>query len=342
MKCAVHTSNDVVGYCTDCGVFGCDECLNDEARGEKRCTKCAKAQAAAAGQRGKGIVSRLLGEKKPSKPNKKRASFGRSSVARKSRGGRKLIVHFRDDRIVKGSTYKLDPHSLGFHLVPLEPVDGQDRLHVNFADVKAIHIVRDFDGEFDPTSSAATETPTEGQDVRVAFGDGKIIEGQTLHRFDPTCRRFFIAPKETDGNHISILVERSALKGIEMEGFKEGVFAAEEGAPDAGEGGKKGTGRAPLSQSETMGDLYFSMKNYDSALAEYEKVSKDYPNDKRLNLKISVCNFNRGVNFVKARKYDEARSEFEKIAKDDPIYGKAKKKIRKIEKILKDAEKIGS
>lgn len=338
MKCPVHSDKDVVGYCTDCGVFGCNVCLIESEKGGSRCVKCREAEAAAARQSGPGIVSKLFGEKKTSKAQAKRSSFGRSSVARKPRGGRKLVVHFKDGRVIKGSTYKLDPRSLGFHLVPMEPVEGQDRIHVNFSDVKAIHIVRDFGGDFDPADAAA-EAPAEGQEVKVAFRDGKIIEGRTLHRFDPACHRFFIVPKDSDGNNISILVERSALEGIEMEGFKAGSFAEEE--VSLGEGGKKKGDRAPLSQDESMGDLYFSMKNYDAALVEYEKVKKEYPNDKRLNLKISVCNFNRGVNFVKSRRYEEAKAEFEKIDKDDPVYSKARKKIRKIDKILKDAEKIG-
>jgi len=339
MKCPVHADRDVVGYCVDCGVFGCDKCLVDEKKGENRCANCRKAQAASAHKGGHGIASKLFGEKKTAKAKTRRPSFGRSSVARKPRGGRKLVVHFKDTKVIKGSTYKLDPASLGFHLVPLDQVEGQDRIHVSFSDITAIHIVRDFEGEFDPLEDV-TETPAEGQEVKVAFRDGKVIEGRTLHRFDPACRRFFMVPKDRDGNNISILVERSALKGIEMEGFKEGLFAEEE-TLEISEGAKKRTDRAPLSQDESMGDLYFSMKNYDNALAEYEKVKKDYPNDKRLNLKISVCNYNRGVNFVKSRKYEEAKVEFEKIDKDDPVYGKARKKIRKIDKILKDTEKIG-
>ena len=73
----------------------------------------------------------------------------------------------------------------------------------------------------------------------------------------------------------------------------------------------------------------------------YERVKKEYPSDKRLALKISVCNFNRGVNFIKSRKYLEAKAEFEKIGEDDPIYEKAKRKMRKIEKILKEVESMG-
>jgi DNA-directed RNA polymerase subunit H (RpoH/RPB5) len=48
------------------------------------------------------------------------------------------------------------------------------------------------------------------------------------------------------------------------------------------------------------------------------------------------------VNFIKSRKYKEAKTEFEKIGEDDPIYDKAKKKIRKIEKILKEVRTMGA
>ena len=180
----------------------------------------------------------------------------------------------------------------------------------------------------------------DGQDVRVAFQDGEILEGQTLHRFNVACKRFFIVPKEGDSNNVSILIERGALKGLEIEGHREGSFAEDEEVLSVEETEKKG--RAPLSQNESMGDLYFSMKNYDAALIEYEKVREEYPHDKRLSLKISVCNFNRGVNFIKSRKYAEAKAEFEKIGEGDPIYGKDKKKIRKIDKILKEVQSMGA
>ena len=338
MKCSVHTEKDVVGYCTDCGAFGCDECLVVIAKGDNLCGNCQKARARGRKAAKHGIVSKFLGEKKTPPPGSERPVFSRSSVAAKARTGRKLVVHYKDKTIIKGTTYKLDLQTLGFYLVPLELVDGKDRVQVNFSDLKAIHFVRDFEGNTD-SAEFEQEFPLEGQDVRVAFRDGEIVEGHTMHRFDPACRHFFMIPK--DGNSISILVERSALKGIDMEGFREGIFSEEEGALEVSEDDKKKAGRAPLSQNESMGDLYFSMKNYDSALTEYEKVREEYPNDKRLKLKISVCNFNRGVNFVKSRKYREAKTEFGKIDKDDPIYAKAKKKIRKIDKILKDVESIG-
>ncbi len=338
MKCSVHTSRDVVGYCEDCGAFGCDQCLSSRDGGvDNLCAECRKKKDAARGQRGGGIVSRLLGEKKSPKQRSGGATFARSSVARKSRTGRMLEVHFRDGSIVKGSTYKLDVKAIGFHLVPIEPVDGKDRLHVNFADLKAIHIVSDFDGG-SASSQPSREVSSEGQEIKVAFPDGRIIEGRTLHRFDPSCQRFFIAPTEGGGGSISILVERSALDGIEMEGFKEGVFAV---SAEGGESQRKPGEKAPLSQNESMGDLYFSMKNYDNALAEYEKVRGEFPYDKRLGMKIAVCNFNRGVNFVKSRRYAEAKIEFEKVSEDDPVFSKARRKIKKIDKILKDAEKIG-
>jgi hypothetical protein len=340
MKCPVHSDRDVVGYCTDCGAFGCDRCLSPKASGDSLCQKCEKARGAAVKTGKKGLVSKLLGDKKtPTPAAARRSPPGRASVARKAGTSRKLVISFRNKKIVKGMTYKLDPHSLGFYLVPLEPQGDEERMYVHFSDLKAIYFVRDFEGKFD-SSEAVQDYPAEGQEARVAFEDGEIIEGRTLHHFDPACLRFFLAPKENRGNNISVLVERSALKGLEIGDYKEGFFAEEEEVLNVTATGKKG--RAPLSQNESMGDLYFSMKNYDAALSEYEKVRQEYAHDKRLGLKISVCNFNRGVNFIKSRRYLEAKAEFEKIGEDDPIYEKAKKKIRKIEKILKEVESMGT
>ncbi|RJP70768.1 MAG: hypothetical protein C4532_08785 [Candidatus Abyssobacteria bacterium SURF_17] len=340
MKCPVHSDKDVVGYCVECGAFGCDRCLKAIGKGESLCQKCVKAREADARGGKAGIVSKLLGDsrKRPTPPGASAAS-GRARVAQKTGTGRKLVIHYRQGKVVKGVTYKLDVNSLGFYLIPVEPTAEQERIYVHFSDLKAIYFVRDFEGKLD-SSGAILERSTEGQETRIAFDDGEIIEGWTMHHFDPSCQRFFMVPKENNGNNISILVERSALKGLEVGEFRQGSFSEEtelSGLPQA-----QTKGRAPLSQGESMGDLYFSMKNYDAALAEYEKVKKDYPHDKRLALKISVCNFNRGVSFIKSRKYLEAKAEFEKIAEDDPIYGNAKKKIRKIDKILKEVQKMGT
>jgi hypothetical protein len=339
MKCPVHSDRDVVGYCIDCGAFGCDHCLTPKGKGENLCQKCAKTREAAAPGTKSGLVSRLLGDRKRPTPPGTGLQSGRARVAQRTGTSRKLVLHYKNKKVMKGVTYKLDMNSLGFYLVPVEPMGEQERIYVHFSDLKAIYFVRDFEGKFDP-SQAVQERSAEGQDVRIAFEDGEIIEGWTIHHFDPSCQRFFMFPKEDKGNNISILVERSALKGLEVEQFRQGFFAEEGEVLGVPETVKKG--RAPLSQGESMGDLYFSMKNYDAALVEYEKVKKDYPHDKRLALKISVCNFNRGVSFIKSRKYLEAKAEFEKIAEDDPIYDNAKKKIRKIEKILKEVQKMGT
>ncbi|RJP22229.1 MAG: hypothetical protein C4520_08500 [Candidatus Abyssobacteria bacterium SURF_5] len=337
MKCPVHSEKDVVGYCMDCGVFGCEICLTDTGKGERICGKCGKVRHAAdRGDEKKGFLSKLLGEKKktpvPATP------AGRSSVARRAGTSRKLVVYFKNKRILKGTTYKLDIQSPGFFLIPTEPTEQQERIFVHFSDLKAIHSVRDFEGKSDPHADEP-ETPADGNAVKAAFADGEIVEGRTIHHFDPACQRFFIVPNDSKGNILSILVERSALKGLEIGDYKHGSFAEEEEALGLLEPEKKG--RAPLSQNESMGDLYFSMKNYDAALTEYEKVRKDFPDDRRLALKISICNFNRGVNFIKSRKYLEAKAEFEKIGEDDPIYEKARKKTKKIEKILREAQRMG-
>lgn len=339
MKCPVHSDKDVVGYCVECGAFGCDTCLIPRGKGDNLCQKCLKT-VEGSGRGQKGLGAKLLGDKKTPKPASRKPTFQRSSVVRKGAGGggRKLIVKFRDNRELKGTTYKLDTKQLGFHFVPLDPAEESDRIFVYFSDVKMISFVRSLEGRPDPGGKAA-EQGGDGPEVKLAFPGNEIIEGHLLHRFDGSAQRFFMAPKQDDGNLISILVERAALSGMEMEGYKEGIFTEESEEIAAQDAAKKG--RAPLSQNESMGDLYFSMKNYDSALAEYEKVQKEYPSDKRLKLKMSVCYFNRGVNFIKSRKYTEAKVEFEKIDEDDPIYGKAKKKIRKIEKILKEVQSMG-
>lgn len=337
MKCPVHSDKDVVGYCAECGVFGCSVCLVDTGKGERLCAKCEKARRTThPGEDKKGILSRFRGEKKKSPLPGPQA--GRPTTGRRASTSRKLIVHFRNKKILKGSTYKLDPQAPGFFLIPVEPVGEQQRVFVHFTDLKAICSVRDFEGRHSQ-QNAEQEQSGEGTAAKITFTDGELVEGRTLHHFDPTCQRFFIIPNDPQGNILSMLVERSALKGLEIGDYKEGTFSEDEEALGLLDTEKRG--RAPLSQNESMGDLYFSMKNYDAALTEYEKVRKDFPEDRRLALKISICNFNRGVNFIKSRKYLEAKAEFEKIGEDDPIYDKARKKTRKIEKILREAQKMG-
>ncbi len=336
MKCPVHSDKDVIGYCIDCGVFGCNTCLTDRGKGERICSKCEKARGSATkGEEKKGFLRKLIGEKKPASTT---ATTSRSTVPRRAATTRKLVVYFKNKKVLKGTTYKLDIQSPGFYLIPLEPGSQEGRVFVYFSDLKSIHYVRNLEGRVE-AQEAEQESTSEGSTVKAAFEDGETVEGRTMHHFDPSCQRFFLIPDDSKGNIMSMLIERSALKGLEVGDYRQGVFVEEDESLTVLDTAKQG--RAPLSQNESMGDLYFSMKNYDAALTEYEKVKKDFPNDRRLSLKISICNFNRGVNFIKSRKYLEAKAEFEKIGEDDPIYDKARKKTKKIEKILREAQKMG-
>lgn len=311
MKCPHHSRNEVVGYCSVCGAFGCQECIHDH-EGELYCEKHFRP-----------IAKKIEEEKK-------------RETKRKRHARQRLVVRYKDGHVLRGVCYALNIRDTGFHL---DIVDDEENVtnkteQVRFSDIKAVFYVKSFDGKFDRHHRYAEWTP-QGSEIVVEFEDGEVVRGFSLHSHDESSDRFHLIPKEQSGNNISVLVERSAVAGVySPEEYKRKIEEQRQAQKKVA-----GSESVDLSQEETMGDFYFETRNYDAALEQYRIAAHNFPASGRIKKKIVLATYNVGVQHIKRHQYEQALEAMEKVLEMDAHNHHATKKIIQLKRIL-DKQKL--
>lgn len=316
MKCPNHLTRNVAGYCCVCGSFYCDDCLTHH-EGNVYCRKHYRP-----------IAAKLEEER-------------RRAESRKRHARHSLVVHFRDGRKAQGVCHAMNIRESGFHLECEDDnhVATGETQRVRFAEIKCVCNVKSYGGKFDPQEGYQEYTPG-GSEVVVEFQDGEIMEGATLHAYDPDQPRFYLIPNDSNSNNINVLVEHAATANVytrEEWDRKKAEEAeqrrAQKAAPVAP------AEAAELSQEETMGDFYFEQHNYAAALEQYNIASDKFPGSGRLRKKRLVATVNVGINFMKKRDYPKALTWMEKALEIDPENPHAKKKAKQLRKVIEKTEK---
>lgn len=126
----------------------------------------------------------------------------------------KLVIHYADGRIVKGNTYKLDPAARGFYLIPVNPLPGKLEVYINFADLKGVFYVKDFEGRH-KVKEVVEEYVPEGHEITVELADGEIIKGFAFD-YDEDSPRLIVDIPDAKDNNYAVLVERANAKKITL------------------------------------------------------------------------------------------------------------------------------
>lgn len=266
--------------------------------------------------------------------------------ARKRQARQRLVVRYKDGTLEKGVSFAINPKEGGFHLDRVDDrgVTTDESIHVNFTDVKAVFYVKRFEGlkrgaahsQDDHHHHQHRNDPTfEGSEVVVVFFDGEVIEGHTMHAYNPEERRFFLIPEDEDTNNVTILVEQSAVSGVYTPTEYEAKLAADKEARRR----KAKESNSSLSQEETMGDFYFETRNYSAALEQYLIAQRSNPESSRLQKKVVLSKFNIGVQHIKRRDYPKALEFMEEVLKFSPNNASALKKADQLRKIIKKEKK---
>jgi hypothetical protein len=121
----------------------------------------------------------------------------------------KVVVKFKDKKLLKGTTSDFFPNKNQFHL---KIQDGQI-LDVQVEDLKAIFFVKDYDGNKDRKKSYEDELTGTGRKMQVDFSDGETIIGYTLG-YSPDRQGFYLTPADEGGNNIRIFVVKSATNNV--------------------------------------------------------------------------------------------------------------------------------
>lgn len=126
----------------------------------------------------------------------------------------KVVAHFIDHSIVKGTSADVDPNRPLCHIQTPE----RQTVEVDLTQVKALYFVKDFDGrpEYDETHVPASgDARLHGsRQVELVFGDGEKLGG-LMNRYPPNRPFFFVLPMDPASNNIRILVNREAVAHIQ-------------------------------------------------------------------------------------------------------------------------------
>ena len=117
----------------------------------------------------------------------------------------KVVVKFKDNKLLKGTTSDFFPNKNQFHL---NLSDGEI-LEITVEDLKAIYFVKDYDGNKDRKKSYTDEITGTGRKMKVDFTDGESIIGFTLG-YSPERTGFYFTPADAGGNNLRIFVVKSA------------------------------------------------------------------------------------------------------------------------------------
>ncbi len=129
----------------------------------------------------------------------------------------KIVVHYRDGKILKGFSQDFYPNKPAFHL--LSAVAGfsftDEAVEVRVKDLKAVFFVRDFVGDslYNERKHFLDGERPPGRKVRVTFPDGEMLVGSTVG-YDRQRQGFFLIPADPQSNNRSIFVISSAVTGV--------------------------------------------------------------------------------------------------------------------------------
>ncbi len=129
-------------------------------------------------------------------------------------GPAKIVVHFRDGKLIKGFSNDFFPNKSHFHMT----TDfSEETFQVSVASLKAIFFVKDFEGdpEFGERKGFMEGQKTQGRKVRVIFQDGEALVGSVLG-YDPNRQGFFLTPADPQSNNDRVFVVSAATSDIEF------------------------------------------------------------------------------------------------------------------------------
>jgi len=126
----------------------------------------------------------------------------------------KVVAHFIDHAIVKGTSMDVDPGKTLCHV----RTPDQRTVEVDLSQVKALYFVKDLGGRPD-YEEAQTTKPDDlrlrgSHQVQMTFVDGEQQNG-LMNRYPPNRPYFFVLPMDPASNNIRILVNRQAVASME-------------------------------------------------------------------------------------------------------------------------------
>jgi len=305
MRCPRHHRNEVAGYRSVCGEFGCAECLTEH-EGSFYCQRDFRP-----------IAEKLDRDKRRE-----------AQLARPER--QRLVVHLKDGKTYRGVCFALNTNAEGFvlDLVDKGGHTMEETMKVPFTNLKAVYYVKSFDGKFDK-AQVYREAQVVGTPLVVEFSDGEVLHGNATKPYSAADPRFNIIPEDPGSNNISVLVEASAVKTVytrEEYKRKHQHELAEYLKAHRAQG---------VSSEEVRGDYHFEKTEYVRAMKHYRVALRDEPESVRLRKKIISAQYNIGMRHLKHHEYTRALACMKMVLEADPGNERAKQKMDKLRHFMR-------
>jgi hypothetical protein len=128
----------------------------------------------------------------------------------------KVVAHFRDGTVLKGTTHYFHRSRLTFRLLP---ADGDPELTVRISRLKALFFVKTFSGNrLRADVRGFLNGPMEnahGIKIAVRFDDREWVCGYSLS-YAPRRMGFFLFPADEGGNNLKIFVITDSAADIRI------------------------------------------------------------------------------------------------------------------------------
>lgn len=124
---------------------------------------------------------------------------------------KKVVIHFKDGRILKGSADDFSPSQKE---IRFKDADGRT-MEVGMEELKALFFVRDLLGDKHYAYAYHDIMTGGGRKILVSFIDGETIIGYVLG-YSPETSGFIMTPADSKGNNDRIYVVKSATKRIDF------------------------------------------------------------------------------------------------------------------------------
>ena len=126
----------------------------------------------------------------------------------------RVVAHFLDGHLLKGTTEDFAPNRPGFHLHPL---GSGSPVAIACEDMKALFFVHQLAGDPEhkrlPGFGHVSNEATQGKKIAIRFLDGELLFGYA-HSYTSDRNGFFVLPADPMSNNIRIYVMRSATQTI--------------------------------------------------------------------------------------------------------------------------------
>jgi hypothetical protein len=126
----------------------------------------------------------------------------------------KVVVHFRDGRLLKGFAEQPSPNHPTLNVMPLDQRD--QAVAVRLDTLKAVFFVKDFVGDsvYSEDKSLDSGAPSPGR-VTFYMEDGEELVG-VVEDYQPDRAGFFLTPVDPRSNNIRCFVMAAAIKRASM------------------------------------------------------------------------------------------------------------------------------